>query len=690
MESRLSTSVRLACAVLFLCLTARSVSAQDLQPGRNFPTAALEFGADRSAEIDFGDVDQDGDLDVLVGNGMDGSPEQNRIYINLGGLQAGTEGTFADETLTRLPLLPLERTRDIDFLDLDGDGDLDIVEAADTAFSFGGGVGRFYTNQGGIQGGTLGVWLETTDDNWGALVSVPVGQQILGGDSGPWREFNWEVDAGDLDLDGDLDLTWIAMGPQLGGGRDSRVFLNDGTGVFNELWPWADIDAKTEMTGIDSELVDLDGDLDLDLVIAALDEQTRVYMNNLNDPIGTSAFTDVTQSALIDTGAALIGQATFETEPFDADGDGDFDLWMTNYANNLDRILFNQGPGPQGVTFTVNPPTILGDANIDEQESDLIDYDGDGDLDVITANFAGTNHLYRSSLAQGGLLRYRRTGWDVEPPETPSSGNGGTSLDGEVADLDGDGDPDLVLANDGNQNNRLWFNELGVPDTHAPTFFQVEAVPDKTFPSTSRVIAQVRDNSPWYVIGMYEPTLIWWVDAGPEMSEPMVSQGGQQFMGTIPGGIGIISYRVEVADRAGNVGVSATQSFSQGPSNPWSDLGQGLAGVLGEPDLFGAGALLTGTLGWVELKGAAPNATAVLFMGFFNGAVPFKGGTFVPLHPIAQLGVTTTGWGGDRVSWGFWPPGVPSGTTMVFQYWVVDPTGPEGFAASNAVMAVVP
>ena len=127
MESRSATSLRLACAALLVCLSVPRLAAQDLQPGRNFPTASQAFGADRSAEIDFGDVDLDGDLDVLVGNGMDGSPEQNRIYINLGGLQAGTEGTFADETLTRLPLLPLERTRDIDFLDLDGDGDLDIV-----------------------------------------------------------------------------------------------------------------------------------------------------------------------------------------------------------------------------------------------------------------------------------------------------------------------------------------------------------------------------------------------------------------------------------------------------------------------------------------------------------------------------------------------------------------------------------
>ena len=41
--------------------------------------------------------------------------------------------------------------------------------------------------------------------------------------------------------------------------------------------------------------------------------------------------------------------------------------------------------------------------------------------------------------------------------------------------------------------------------------------------------------------------------------------------------------------------------------------------------------------------------------------------------------------------WSFmWPAGLTSGATIHFQYWVQDPGGPQGFAASNAVVITVP
>jgi hypothetical protein len=37
-----------------------------------------------------------------------------------------------------------------------------------------------------------------------------------------------------------------------------------------------------------------------------------------------------------------------------------------------------------------------------------------------------------------------------------------------------------------------------------------------------------------------------------------------------------------------------------------------------------------------------------------------------------------------------WPSGVPSGFSIYLQYWIEDPTGPFGFAASNALRAQTP
>jgi hypothetical protein len=159
----------------------------DLQPGRNFVGSA-EFGTSRSEAVAVGDCDDDGDLDVLVGNGGDGGPQANRIYINLGGLQAGTPGTFADESAPRFAGIPNDTSRDCEFVDIDADGDLDVHIGNRGTPANGGEPNRFYQNQGGAQVGTVGYYTEITNTAYGTLVSVPPEQQVLGGNQGPFRD----------------------------------------------------------------------------------------------------------------------------------------------------------------------------------------------------------------------------------------------------------------------------------------------------------------------------------------------------------------------------------------------------------------------------------------------------------------------------------------------------------------------
>ncbi|MCB9916618.1 MAG: VCBS repeat-containing protein [Planctomycetes bacterium] len=686
-----------------LALLAPLTSAQltDLQSGRNFPTASAAFGNGRSENIDLGDVDNDGDYDAVVANGGDGAAQANGIYINNGGVQGGTIGTFSDQSATRFAGTPNDTSRDCELADFDADGDLDVYISNRGSTVNGGEVSRAYTNLGGLQFGAVGFYTETTDSFWGSLISVPTSDEVGAQDGkGPFKDYSCDCDFGDLDDDGDVDLFHSSYGPNIGGNRDSRIFFNDGTGVFNEHWPWVDPGADIQLHTLDFDLIDLDDDFDLDVFASSRDSQARVYRNNTNGGTGAGAlFTDMTQSALINTGATLNGSNNYECEPGDVDGDGDMDMYMKNYdgggGGNYDRILRNNG------NFTFSKMNwIKGDPNVDENEIDFLDYDGDGDLDAFVANFSGTNWLYQSGLADGltpaqGLLHRTGTttgGSLASWSETPASGNGGTTLDGECGDMDGDGDTDILLANDQNQQNRYWENVLGVPDTHAPTFHHIESQGNKSDGSDTVLHVEVRDNASFYVVAYYDADLIYTVNGGAEHCVQMFYQGGETFRGVIPGAVnGNVAWRVEVTDDAGNKAVSSTFNYTQtsSSSSEWVGLGCGTQGIAGDPYLHITGSQTAGSTVTVNLTDAAPSAINALFLSASSTPVPFKGGTLWTFPVAVTINVFTDA-GGQTLFQLAWPAGVPSGTQLFWQFAIQDGSNPTGLTISNAVRGTTP
>jgi hypothetical protein len=688
--------VKLARAALAVAFVAPAAAAQlaDLQPGRNF-FAEPNFGAARSFAVDVADAELDGDLDVITGNGGEGAAQLARIFINDG------LGAFTDETATRFAGLPTMNNRDIEFFDADNDGDYDVFASCFTTGSVTpGAVSRCFVNQGGAQAGTIGIFAEGTDTFWGTLVAVPAVDQLCGGcNSGPFREFGADADFADLDDDGDLDLFFGVAGPSVWGSRDSRVFLNDGLGTFDEQWPWANATADTKLHSVDFEVADYDGDYDFDLVTAGLFSQGRVYVSNLYQAVGTSPYTDITQHALLASNPPQSSNGAYESEFGDVDGDGDFDIWMGNYNSTTERLMRNNGPDAGGFAFTQMNAWIKNDPVNDEEEADFCDYDDDGDLDAFLANFSGTNYLFQSGLDQGfdpdlqGL--FHRTGvatGQAPNPEMPAANNGGTTLRGEVADMDGDGDDDFILTNDANQGNWLFRNVLGVPDTHAPEFAHFTLQLDKPNGTDTPIHAAARDNGPSQLHRYYDAVLVYAVDDGPPQSAPMSNQGGQQYRGVIPAQTDAsIEYHVEVTDLAGNTGISARHSFVQGtlPIDPWTDLGSDLAGVAGPPQLVGTGPLTAGSAGALTLSDAAPSAVCALFVSLSSAPAPFKCGTLVPVPVALQLTLATNGTGALSLAWGAWPNGL-SGASLYFQYAIADGAAVCGTALSNALRADVP
>lgn len=120
------------------------------------------------------------------------------------------------------------------------------------------------------------------------------------------------------------------------------------------------------------------------------------------------------------------------------------------------------------------------------------------------------------------------------------------------------------------------------------------------------------------------------------------------------------------------------------PLPSWTDLGHALAGTLGEPALVGSGDLAPWAPFELLLGNVPPFAPCWLIAGLGELLAPFKAGVLVPTPDLIIGPIPADGAGTIPVA-ELWAPGLPIGTSVVFQYWLPDAGGPKGLAASNAV-----
>ena len=363
-----------------------------------------------TTDVDLVDVDDDGDLDLFTAEGTDSpEPRLNRLFINDG------HGFFADETASRLPPLPANSTK-ADFADVDGDGDLDAV------------VGTLF-----------GEMLLLNDGN-GAFANAP--GQLPAPQPFP---FDITADARFADVDGDghediLVSNENPFDPSPTGGAQDRIWINDGTGFFNDETA-ARLPADTDQTGA---LLpgDIDDDGDTDLV--KLNRGQELVL--IND--GDGFFADETAARFPVTDDSSRGGVLA-----DLDGDCDLDLVVGNSRTQPVALYFNDGDGFfDARNFGMTPLP-------DETDSGLeaADVDRDGDLDVYLPNagpfiaghgFGGGPDRYFENNGRGKFKE--RTSKHFTPPADPST-------DAEFGDIDGDGDLDLVVGNSGENGGERVF-----------------------------------------------------------------------------------------------------------------------------------------------------------------------------------------------------------------------------------------
>ncbi len=192
-------------------------------------------------------------------------------------------------------------------------------------------------------------------------------------------------------------------------------------------------------------LGDLDGDGDLDAVFANMHARSEVWINN-----GAGQFTNSYQNIGYEAHGVAIG---------DLDGDGDADLVLTPASDaEASRIYINNGSG----RFAPSSHA-LGDVSLPANSVEMLDVDGDGDLDISVYYFATQRHC-RLYLNDGE--------GNFEPSDVTFPGIA------VWGDIDNDGDMDAVClqhAQNGSGDNVFLNDELAPfalsQHIDAPVFF---------------------------------------------------------------------------------------------------------------------------------------------------------------------------------------------------------------------------
>jgi enediyne biosynthesis protein E4 len=217
-----------------------------------------------------------------------------------------------------------------------------------------------------------------------------------------------------------------------------------------------------EIMGAGVALFDYDNDGDLDVFFVDSHGECKLFRNELI-PSGTLHFTDVTASSGIAFRGYGMGVATG-----DYNNDGFEDLLITGY--NKRALYRNNGNGTFSPVDFPQPPGVW------STSASFFDYDRDGRLDLVILSYVnfseGANkacyaptgepdYCTPRAYAPVSARLYHNDGGDRFSDVTDKSGINralGPGLGVAAADLNGDGWPDLFVAND-TAPNHIWINQ---------------------------------------------------------------------------------------------------------------------------------------------------------------------------------------------------------------------------------------
>lgn len=393
------------------------------------------IGETMSAGVAAFDADADGYLDLfLVGGNRHAPPDvatSQRLYMN------NQDGTFHDQTQAA-GLTAVGWGMGAAAGDTDNDGDVDLYVTYL-------GKNRLYVNNGDAIFREIGLEAGVADTAWGASAAL-----------------------GDLDADGLLDLyvtNYVEFnfehpptgplkcnykgldtfcGPQGMISSSDRLYRNRGDNTFVDLSEETPV-GDFFLPALGVILADFDNDADLDIYVANDSERNLLFENT-----GQWTF----RERAIESGLAYSEegrpQAGMGVDAADFDDDGDVDIIVTNFSDDVNTLYLNDGKGlfadrtyAAGLGSVVRP--YLG------WSTRFFDYDNDGDLDLYVAN----GHIYPQLEQLSDGLRYPQQNLlyrNDQSVYTPVDGGPGWQIEkvsrgGTTFDYDNDGDLDIVINN---------------------------------------------------------------------------------------------------------------------------------------------------------------------------------------------------------------------------------------------------